>query len=81
MLLVRWIEDGRVKSADKEDEIFYALKFTYNKIGKNGVGPYYSLCLPNGGSNKVTLLALKGKASMRDADPDSLHNPELSQAE
>ena len=40
--------DSEIKKADEEGTIFYALKFTLNKKGKNGSGPYYALCLPHG---------------------------------
>lgn len=46
MKLVQWISNDRVKEADQNNEIFYALKFTYDKQGKDGIGPLYSLCLP-----------------------------------
>ena len=39
--------DGlRVREADEEGAIFYALKFTLNKQGQKGV-EHYSLCLPS----------------------------------
>tara|TARA_Y100000310_G_C20450238_1_gene700352 strand:+ start:60 stop:386 length:327 start_codon:yes stop_codon:yes gene_type:complete len=38
---------SEIKKADEEGAIFYALKFTLNKQGKNGSGPYYALCLPH----------------------------------
>ena len=46
MRYVYFLHSPVVRKADDDNEIFYALRFTYYGGDKDNKDPYYSLCLP-----------------------------------